>query len=116
MQEKPVRFCTKGNVAELEDLIEGKRKCEESRREEVEGQVESRHGKEKDVRKQDKDMMEWYNTLPAKPCEKCDTLILLVLCEGLEVEHNEIGKGEKSKRNGERKERMRLVGLQREGK
>ena len=95
VEEQPVWFCAEGDVAELVDLIKGKRKGEESGRKQIEGDVDSRHGKHKNIGEQHKDVMKRHDTFPAEAREKCDTLIFLVLRKGLEIEHDEKGKRQK---------------------
>lgn len=56
-------------------------------------------------------MMQRHDAFPTEAREKCDTVVFLVLHEGLEVSHKEVRKGEKRQRGGEREETMRFVRL-----
>lgn len=58
--------------------------------------------------------MQRHGAFPAEAGEKRDAVVFLILREGLEVSHDEIGKGEESQRNGEGKEAMRFIRLKRE--
>ncbi len=104
MEESPVGFDAEGDVAELEDLIEGEGQCEEGGREEVEGEVEGGHGEEKDIREEDKDVMKRYDAFPAETRQESGAFVFLVLREGPKVLHDEIGEGKEGQRNVEGEE------------
>lgn len=59
--------------------------------------------------------MQRHGAFPAEAGEEGDTVIFLILREGLKVSRDEIGKGEEGQWNGEDEEAMSFVRLKREG-
>jgi len=111
VEENPVWFCAEGDVAELVNLKEGEGECEEGGGNKIEGEVDSRHGEEKDVGKEDEDMMKRHDPFPTEAGEECDAPIFLVLRKGLKILDDEICESEKCQWNGNDDERMGLCVL-----
>jgi len=112
VEDRPVGRQTEGDVAELEDLIEGEGKCEEGRPEQGQCEAKGRHGEEKYVCKDDEDMMKRNDAFPTKASEESDAAEFLVEGEGLKICDGEVGKGEKNQRDGDREETMCVPRLQ----
>jgi hypothetical protein len=115
LEDEPVGFESEGDVAELENLIEGEGQCEKSRGDEVERDVDGGHGEEEDVRKKDEDVMKRHDTFPTEAGEESEAFVFLVLLEGLEVLDNEIGEGEESDGDSGDEDGMCLFTLECEG-
>ena len=112
MEDRPVGRQADGDVAELDDLIDGKGQREEGRPDERESETEGGHGEKEDVGKDEEDVMERDDTFPSEAGKESDTAKFLILREGLEVHHEEIGEGEESQRDGDGKKTMCAAGLE----
>ena len=106
VEENPVCGRAEGDVAELIDLEQGKRKREKRGPQEIERKPGGGHGKKKDKREEDEDMMKRHDAFPAEAGEERDTAVFLILREGLEIERDEISEGEEGQRDGEDEEWM----------
>ena len=114
VEKQPVGLGAEGNVAELIDLKKRKRESEKGGRENVEREIDGGHGKHKNISEQHKDVMERHDPFPTEAREESDTLIFLVLCEGLEIKHDEKSKRQECERKRERQKWMRGCRLERE--
>jgi hypothetical protein len=114
IEDLPVGRQAEGNVAKLEDLVDGERECEEGGPKQGEFEAEGGHGEEEDVGKDKENVMERHNPLPTNMGKERDAIELFVLREGNEIEHDEIGEGKESQRHGEREETMDFACLKNE--
>ena len=116
MEENPIGFGAESNAAKLNDLKNRKWKREKRGRDEIERELDGWHGQEKNIRKQNKDVMKLNDAFPAEAGKERDAFIFLIQWECLKVENNEIGEGEKRDRKCQQQEGMRLRILERERK
>ena len=112
VEDCPVRRQAEGDIAELDDLIDGEGQCEKGRPDECKSEAEGGHGKEKDISKDDEDVVKWNDAFPSEAGEESDAPEFLVLCKGLKIHHEEVGEGEESERDGNGEEAVRAARLE----
>jgi len=112
MENPPVGRQAEGDVAELEYLIEGEGKRQEGGPKQGQIEAERSHGEKEDICKEDKEVMEREDAFPAEAGEKGCAPEFLILCKGLKVHDDEVGKSKESEGNGDGKESMHVTRLE----
>ena len=115
MQDFPVGRQAEGNVAELKDLVECKRQSKEGGSQQGQGKSKGGHDEEKEISKDDEDVMKRHDALPAEAGEEGDSSVFSILRKGREVGNDEIRKSKKSQREGDGKKAMRVPRLKDKG-
>lgn len=106
VKNPPVGAQAEGDVAKLDDLIEGEGKRNKGGREQRERESEGGHGEKEYVSEENEDVMERNDAFPAEAGEEGNASEFSILRKGLKVRHDKIGEGEKGKRNCDPEETM----------